>query len=215
MIPSILARRWLTRAPALRTPLRYAIPSRTPARTIVIQAPGPSDERQPLEIVDASPTSDPFRNQHPYAAIEPPTPQKQTEETSPTTATVPATSLPAPPASVPFRPLYLQHPFDTHAFVAYLEKHDVSLGTARVLMEAVRRFIVRRGEVARDCMLGKEDMENAAYLFRAALNELRTELSVRTRNDGTALKAMSSAIRREVDQLEQKLKEDVQTLKHE
>lgn len=82
-------------------------------------------------------------------------------------------------------------------------------------MEAVRRFIVRRGEVARDCMLGKEDMENAAYLFRAALNELRTELSVRTRNDGTALKAMSSAIRREVDQLEQKLKEDVQTLKHE
>lgn len=82
-------------------------------------------------------------------------------------------------------------------------------------MESVRKLIVRRGEKARESMVGKEDMENAAYLFKAALGELRTELSVRTRNDGTALKAMSSAIRREVDQLEQKLKEDVQTLKHE
>ena len=52
-------------------------------------------------------------------------------------------------------------------------------------------------------------------MFRAALSELRTELSVRARNDGTALRTMSGAIRREVDQLDQKVKEDVQTLKHE
>lgn len=52
-------------------------------------------------------------------------------------------------------------------------------------------------------------------MFRAALSELRTELSVRARNDGEALKAMSGAIRRGVDSLEQKMREDVQTLKHE
>lgn len=54
-----------------------------------------------------------------------------------------------------------------------------------------------------------------AYLFNAALSELRTELSVQTRNDGLALKSMAVAIRREVEQLEQKMKEDIQTLKHE
>lgn len=55
----------------------------------------------------------------------------------------------------------------------------------------------------------------AAYLFRAALSELRTELSVRARNDGLALKALTGAIQREVQGLEQKMKEDVQVLKHE
>ncbi|EIW68067.1 hypothetical protein TREMEDRAFT_32707 [Tremella mesenterica DSM 1558] len=81
-------------------------------------------------------------------------------------------------------------------------------------MQAVRELIVRRGDRTRESMLGREDMENVAYLFRAALSELRTELSVRARNDGAALKAMAGAIRREVDQLEQKMKEDVGTLKH-
>lgn len=57
--------------------------------------------------------------------------------------------------------------------------------------------------------------EQAAYLFRAALSELRTELSVKARNDGTNLRTMAGAIRREVDTLEQKMKEDIQTLKHE
>lgn len=81
-------------------------------------------------------------------------------------------------------------------------------------MESVKDMIVKRGKRTRDTMVGKEEAENAAYLFNAALSELRTELSVQTRNDGLALKAMAVAIRREVEQLEQKMKEDIQTLKH-
>lgn len=38
---------------------------------------------------------------------------------------------------------------------------------------------------------------------------------MRARNDSLALKTMAGAIQREVDSLEQKLKEDIQTLKHE
>ncbi|RXK37730.1 hypothetical protein M231_04979 [Tremella mesenterica] len=120
----------------------------------------------------------------------------------------PLPDLPPPP------PTRTQHPFDTHAFVTYLEKSQLEPGVARTLMQAVRELIVRRGDRTRESMLGREDMENVAYLFRAALSELRTELSVRARNDGAALKAMAGAIRREVDQLEQKMKEDVGTLKH-
>jgi hypothetical protein len=82
-------------------------------------------------------------------------------------------------------------------------------------MEAVRELIIWRRQQTRKAMVGREDMENQAYLFRAGLSELRTELSVAARNDGIALKATSGAIRREVDGLGQKMKEDVQTLKHE
>lgn len=58
-------------------------------------------------------------------------------------------------------------------------------------------------------------LSQAAYLFKAALSELRTELSVKARNDGIQLRSTASLIRREVDSLSQKLKEDIGTLKHE
>ena len=82
-------------------------------------------------------------------------------------------------------------------------------------MEATRSMIVERGFVARETMLGREEMENQAYLFKAALNELRTELNVRARNDGTVLRTAAGEIRREVEGLEVKIKEDVLTMKHE
>ncbi|WVR08019.1 hypothetical protein IAU60_005063 [Kwoniella sp. DSM 27419] len=126
-----------------------------------------------------------------------------------------ASSLPAPPeGSSTYLPRHLQHPFDTHAFVNYLEKSEISRGSSRALMEAVRDMITKRGTQTRRTMVGKEDAENAAYLFNAALSELRTELSVQARNDGLALKAVAGAIRREVDGLEQKMTEDVQVLRH-
>ncbi|KAK4689926.1 hypothetical protein P7C73_g193, partial [Tremellales sp. Uapishka_1] len=81
-------------------------------------------------------------------------------------------------------------------------------------MEAVREIIVKRGGRTGKQMVGREDMENDAYLFKAALTELRTELSVRARNDGLTLRTMTGVIRREVEGLEQKLKEDIGTLKH-
>jgi hypothetical protein len=59
-------------------------------------------------------------------------------------------------------PPHLQHPFDTHAFVSYLEKNGLSSGSAETLMQAVRKIIVRRSEQTRDDMLGKEDMENVS-----------------------------------------------------
>lgn len=107
-----------------------------------------------------------------------------------------------------------EHPFDTHAFVQHMEKSGFDAGVARVLMVATKELIVQRSRGARGLLLHKEDTENAAYLFKAALSELRTELSVKARNDGIALRSTASLIRREVDSLSQKLKEDIGTLKH-
>ena len=54
-----------------------------------------------------------------------------------------------------------------------------------------------------------------AYLFRAALSEMRTEMTTRSRTETAAIRAQSAALRREVDALNARLKESVDGLKHE
>ncbi|KAG6378803.1 hypothetical protein JVT61DRAFT_13080 [Boletus reticuloceps] len=53
------------------------------------------------------------------------------------------------------------------------------------------------------------------YLFRAALSEMRAEQSARSRNESAAIRATIAALRREVDRLDVKMKEDLGNLKHE
>jgi hypothetical protein len=107
------------------------------------------------------------------------------------------------------------HPFDTHAFVTHLEGAGFTSPVAHSLMRSVRLLLLTRSTRAQSDLLHKEDVENAAYLFKAALSELRTELNVRARNDGLALRSATNLIRREVDALDQRMKEEVGGLKHE
>lgn len=73
------------------------------------------------------------------------------------------TSLPAPPQPSPLPlPPHLQHPFDTHAFVSYLEKSELERPTSLALMTAVKELIIQRKHQAIRNMLGKEDMENVS-----------------------------------------------------
>jgi hypothetical protein len=51
-----------------------------------------------------------------------------------------------------------------------------------------------------------------AYLFTAALAELKTGSQVKSRNDGVALRSMTAVLQRETDAVSQKLKEDMQRL---
>jgi hypothetical protein len=52
-------------------------------------------------------------------------------------------------------------------------------------------------------------------LFRAALSELRAELTMNTNNNSAAIRTATAALRREVDQLDVKMKENIGSLKHE
>jgi len=54
-----------------------------------------------------------------------------------------------------------------------------------------------------------------AYLFRAALSEMRVEMTTRTRAETAAIRAQSAALRRDVDALGARLKEGVDGLNHE
>uniref|UniRef100_D8PRJ4 Uncharacterized protein n=2 Tax=Schizophyllum commune (strain H4-8 / FGSC 9210) TaxID=578458 RepID=D8PRJ4_SCHCM len=112
------------------------------------------------------------------------------------------------------QPAYTPPPFHTHAFYAALEK-TFPPSTARHLMRATRALLVDRiGRVRREAVTRK-DLDNQAYLFRAAISELRAEITMNTKNDSAAIRTASGALRREVDRLDVKMKEDIGTLKHE
>ncbi|BEJ12523.1 hypothetical protein CspHIS471_0209830 [Cutaneotrichosporon sp. HIS471] len=98
----------------------------------------------------------------------------------------PAAALPTPTV-LPSR-LQAAHPFDTFAFVSRLGANDVSPTTSRTLMEAVRSMIIHRTEIAQTRMLSREEMDNDAYRFKAALSDIRTGHSMRSRRDGVALR---------------------------
>ncbi|KAJ7700015.1 hypothetical protein B0H17DRAFT_890567, partial [Mycena rosella] len=146
--------------------------------------------------------------QPPSATVEPP-PSTSTEATSSSTSSVPSTHLDSSNVSS-----YANPPFHTHAFFIALEK-TFPTPTARSLMRATRALLVDRvGRVRREGLAVK-DLDNQAYLFRAALAELRAEITMSTNNDSAAMRTATSALRREVDRLDIKMKEDIATLKHE
>ncbi|GAA5911855.1 hypothetical protein JCM5296_004540 [Sporobolomyces johnsonii] len=103
-------------------------------------------------------------------------------------------------------------PFSTHRFVRRLEDSDVPRGMATELMKATRNLLLREEERIRADLLSRQDLENEAYLFSAALNELRTGSQVRSRNDSITLKSLTASLQREADAVEQKMKEDIQRL---
>ncbi|KAI0049604.1 hypothetical protein FA95DRAFT_1556699 [Auriscalpium vulgare] len=149
-------------------------------------------------------------------SISLPSPSQTQDDSS---STSPESSLPVPTIPDPTRaphtpPAYQNPPFHTYRFFAALEQ-TFPTPTARNLMRATRALLVDRlGRVKRDGLMYK-DLDNQAYLFRAALSELRTEVTVLTRSDTARVSAGSTALRREVDALQAKMKEDIQTLKHE
>jgi len=82
-------------------------------------------------------------------------------------------------------------------------------------MRATRALLVDRiGKVKRDGLTYK-DLDNQAYLFRAALSEMRAEMTTRTRAETAAIRAQSASLRRDVDALSARLKESLDGLKHE
>ncbi|KAG2135901.1 uncharacterized protein EDB93DRAFT_794671 [Suillus bovinus] len=130
-------------------------------------------------------------------------------------------SLPATLSGPPARAYQQDHqqsyeapPFHTHAFVATLEK-SFPTPSARSLMRATRALLVDRIDRVRREGLTVKDLDNQAYLFRAALSELRAEQTARSRNESAAIRSATAALRREVDRLDVKMKEDLGTLKHE
>ncbi|TFY78174.1 hypothetical protein EWM64_g5834 [Hericium alpestre] len=129
-------------------------------------------------------------------------------------------SLPAPPdhsdgfGGRSISTMYRKPVFDTYHFFSALEK-TFPTPTARTLMRATRALLVDRiGRVRREGLTTK-DLDNQAYLFRAALSEVRTEVTMRSKSEHAGLNTQIAALRRDTDALGSKMKEDLAILKHE
>ncbi|GAA94279.1 uncharacterized protein L969DRAFT_55244 [Mixia osmundae IAM 14324] len=109
----------------------------------------------------------------------------------------------------------VRHPFNTHRFVQKLENAGWPRGEAEEVMRATRALLTMSEKQAAQNLVGRSDLENEAYLFSAALSELRTEVQVKARNDGISLRSMGNQVQRETDSLNQKLGEDIAGLKNE
>ncbi|KIY51578.1 hypothetical protein FISHEDRAFT_7127, partial [Fistulina hepatica ATCC 64428] len=109
---------------------------------------------------------------------------------------------------------YIAPPFHTHSFFKELEK-TFPRPKAESLMRATRALLVDRIGRVRSDALAVKDLDNQAYLFRAALSELRSEITMGLKNDTAAIRTSIATLRREVDRLDVKMKEDIANLKHE
>ncbi|KAG9049602.1 hypothetical protein FS837_009802 [Tulasnella sp. UAMH 9824] len=105
-------------------------------------------------------------------------------------------------------------PFNTYQFYKALEQ-SFEPPVARTLMRATRELLVGRIRRTTTETLHVKDFDNGAYLFKAALSELRTELTLRTRKETATLRTSLNALKKEVDLLDGKMKEDIANLKHE
>lgn len=82
-----------------------------------------------------------------------------------------------------------------------------------MLMQVSRELLGREEGRAGGEMLSKGDLENEAYLNTAALTELKTETTQKSRNDSIKLRSLTSSLQRDMDSISQRLKEDIQSLK--
>lgn len=123
--------------------------------------------------------------------------------------------LPMPMPHAILDGLHLRHPFNTHNFVAALEASSFDRHVSEAFMRATKSILVSEEEHSLSNLVGKQDLENQAYLFRAALDELQTEVQVQSRNDAITLRSANSQLQREIDAFTQKLREDIHDLKNE
>ncbi|KAF9170809.1 hypothetical protein BGX21_000502 [Mortierella sp. AD011] len=112
------------------------------------------------------------------------------------------------------RSIITNHNFNTNKIVSKLEKNGFERGQAEGIMRVMKALIGQHTSRIRKNMLTKGDLENESYLLKAALTELRTELQILRKNDAAALAIRTEIISREIDSLNQKLREDIANVKN-
>ncbi|KAI9718904.1 MAG: hypothetical protein M1812_003788 [Candelaria pacifica] len=109
-------------------------------------------------------------------------------------------------------PPYVHH-FDTYTLVRDLEKGGFTEDQSVTSMKGVRGLLALNLDVAKEGMVSKSDVENETYLFRAACSELRTEIQNNRKAESDKMRTERSQLQHEVDILNQKLTQELLTLK--
>ncbi|KAI7879964.1 hypothetical protein K492DRAFT_178186 [Lichtheimia hyalospora FSU 10163] len=108
------------------------------------------------------------------------------------------------------------HHFDTYEQVTQLEAWGgFSRRQAKALMETLQHFIRSSVAQQQETLLASSQLENETYLISAAVAEFRREVQLLRRNDSVLLQSELTALAREVDTLEQRLGEDLGSMRDE
>ncbi|KAJ1960358.1 hypothetical protein IWQ62_004263 [Dispira parvispora] len=107
------------------------------------------------------------------------------------------------------------HPFDSYKVVQRLKRGDFTHDQAVILMQALRALLLKHTLPVQESMVRPADLENASYLFKAALTELRTEISVLRQIDNAALRSEVEIVEHDLDALRHRMNEDMINLKSE
>ncbi|KAJ2563374.1 hypothetical protein IW140_006134, partial [Coemansia sp. RSA 1813] len=104
-------------------------------------------------------------------------------------------------------------PFNTYRLVLRLVEAGYTREQAKTIMALFKHRVHETVEEVKANMLTKSDLENDAYLFRAALQELRTETQMIRKNDQAILESQLAAIDREIESLAQKINDEISNVR--
>ncbi|KAG9516282.1 hypothetical protein KCV07_g6891, partial [Aureobasidium melanogenum] len=111
-------------------------------------------------------------------------------------------------------PDYVHH-FDTYGLVKRLEEGGWSNAQAITIMKATRTILSENIDLARNALVSKSNVENEAYLFRAACSELHTEIMTKRRAEAERARTERTRLEHEVDILGQRMSQDSGNMKDE
>ncbi|KAI4719174.1 hypothetical protein E4T48_04626 [Aureobasidium sp. EXF-10727] len=111
-------------------------------------------------------------------------------------------------------PDYVHH-FDTYGLVKRLEDGGWSNAQAITIMKATRTTLSENIDLARNALVSKSNVENEAYLFRAACSELHTEIMTKRRAEAERARTERTRLEHEVDILGQRMSQDSGNMKDE
>ncbi|KAI1173922.1 hypothetical protein F4777DRAFT_555929 [Nemania sp. FL0916] len=110
------------------------------------------------------------------------------------------------------KPTYVHH-FDSYTLVKQLQGGGYTQDQAITAMKAIRTILAQNLDVAQDGLVGKSDVDNETYLFRAACSELSSEVTNNRRVADEQTRQQRTQLQHEVDILTQRMSQDIMALK--
>lgn len=107
------------------------------------------------------------------------------------------------------------HHFDSYTLTQRIAEGGFTAAQSVETMKIVRALLTANLDMAKDGLVSKSDVENETYLFQAACSELRTEIQNARKASAEGMRLRRTMLQNEADILNQKMTQDLATLKDE
>ncbi|OBT66003.1 hypothetical protein VE03_03252 [Pseudogymnoascus sp. 23342-1-I1] len=107
------------------------------------------------------------------------------------------------------------HHFDSYTLTQRIAEGGFTSAQSVEAMKIVRALLTANLDMAKEGLVSKSDVENETYLFQAACSELRTEIQNARKASAEGMRLRRTMLQNEADILNQKMTQDLATLKDE